>query len=250
MNRINYFHENYVQPVFDNKIVIELARRAFVIIAEIVKIVAAKMFLQFITKQFLFNNSKISAETAIITCIIAPVLEEIVFRGVLLKGIHLIQITWNYCKKNDLTKEDELGQQIFRVRLSSLVFAAAHLLNPHKNLIAAGIQFTWALLLGSNCGYLTEKYHTLSIGILIHGFNNSIAIGAEVYSEQYAPLFLLAIAVNALIADVLVETNIASYITSTMSNTLSSCYSFSTESHSIREFPEPPDDFEELVHIT
>ena len=60
--------------------------------------------------------------------------EEILFRGIIMQGILLIQMAWNYDRGRVLNEEDEKAQQIFRIQVSALIFAAAHLFNTHESL--------------------------------------------------------------------------------------------------------------------
>jgi membrane protease YdiL (CAAX protease family) len=181
-----------VQPLIYNP-AIQFVFRAVV---EVVKVVAAKLFLEFLGRQFLNNASKVAPREVFVITVFAPVVEEILFRGILLRGIHSVQKGWNYLKGKELSEKDVKAQQIFRVHLSALIFAAAHLTNPHKTVTSALIQFSWSYFGGVTYAYLSEKYRTLSVNILAHGFNNCLAVAARIYPAECAPLFLLAILVN------------------------------------------------------
>jgi membrane protease YdiL (CAAX protease family) len=205
--QVNHIHfiENYIDPVIHHPV----SQLAFRMVVEVVKIVAAKVFLEFLGKQFLNQVAKITPREIHIMTVFAPVVEEIIFRGVLLRGIQLTQKAWNWNdNRNDLTDEEEATQLKFRVRASALIFAAAHLMNPHKNIYSALIQFTWTFIGGLTYGYLSEKYKTLSVGILAHGLNNSLAVAASIYPAHLVPAFLLAVFINKLGAYVLAVTTI------------------------------------------
>lgn len=189
-----HFVEHYIDPIIQHR----ACQVAFQIALEIVKIVAAKIFLDYLGKRLLNDASKMSPREVFIITVFAPVIEEIIFRGALLRGIHVMQKGWNHVQGHELSEEEERTQQTFRVHLSALIFAAAHLLNPHKNVASALVQFTWTYFGGVTYGYLSEKYRTLSVNILAHGFNNSLAVAARIYPPHFAPLFLVAIIVNKL----------------------------------------------------
>lgn len=81
-------------------------------------------------------------------CLIAPLAEELLFRGVLLKK--LLEWKSNPC---------------FAIILSSAIFALFHL-NP--------AQIPGAFLLGLVMGYVVYKTGCIFIGIVIHSISNSL----------------------------------------------------------------------------
>lgn len=85
----------------------------------------------------------------ITVCILAPILEEILFRGILLRGLLQKGIS-----------------PIFAIFLSSFLFGLAHL-NPW--------QFLGAGLLGAVFGFVYYRTKALWICILLHALNNSIS---------------------------------------------------------------------------
>lgn len=190
---------------------------------EMIKIIAAKIILEFVGKKFLHDkNSTMTDREIYATTVFAPVAEEIIFRGILLQGIYLAQRGWNHYFDLKLTDEDRKAQQVFRIRLSALIFAAAHLTNPHKSSVSALIQFTWTYFGGITYGYLTEKYQTLSVSILVHGVNNSLAVAGRVYPES-AALCILAVFVNKFAAYTLAVTAIDEKLYSGLSQTAQFC---------------------------
>lgn len=82
-------------------------------------------------------------------CILAPVLEEILFRGILLRGL----------LQNGTSP-------IIAIALSSILFGAAHM-NPW--------QFLGAGLLGAIFGFVYYRTRALWICIFLHALNNSIS---------------------------------------------------------------------------
>ena len=181
---------DYMEPVLQNRVY----KATSAVIAEMVKIIAAKVFLEFLSRRYLNNiSSEYPVKQIYLITIFAPIAEEILFRGILLQGIHLTQICWHYLGGSELTEEDLTSQQVFRVHLSAIIFGAAHLMNPHQNAISALTQFTWSYFGGVAYGYLSEKYETLSVSILAHGMNNTLAVAGGVYGS---PIFLLAVIVN------------------------------------------------------
>lgn len=253
MQAIHRFNLNYVKPIRENR----WFQFASFAVVEIVKIIAAKTFLEYLGKQFLSHSTKVSKREIYNTIILPPVFEEIFFRFVVLQGIHLTQKILNsatrielssniygsskqnlqsnkliininpplmeevlcrgyvkatyfmtewakfiFCRTNayskdvqkkQMTEEEKRDQiqQVFRIHLSALIFAAAHLSNPHPNKTSALIQFTWTYIGGIIYGYMCEKYHSLAPGILAHGFNNGLALARKAYSPLIAPYLLL-----------------------------------------------------------
>lgn len=195
-----------------------------VVTKEAARVVAATLFLEIAGQKYLVDqNPKVSQKEIYNTTVIAPLVEEILFRGVLLNGIRLLQKGWNYLTFADkLTDEDRKVEQIFRVHLSALIFATLHLFNPHKHIAGALIQFTWSYLGGMTYAYLSEKYHTLSVNILVHGINNTLAVAGAVHGD-YAPICLLAIFTNKIFAYTIAVTSIDEKICAGLSATGQYC---------------------------
>ncbi len=201
VNRVAFI-ENYVEPVILHRV----CQIAFRVVVEIVKIVAAKMFLELLCRRFLLENANLSSQKIFLIVVVSPVVEEILFRGLLLGTIYLAQ-------KADIGEREKRAQ---RVHISALFFAAAHLANPHPTITSALIQFTWCYMGGITYGYLTEKYHTLSVGILAHGFNNALVVAAVLSSSNKMTIktvliFWGAIMANQLTWYILATTNIEEF---------------------------------------
>ncbi len=92
------FIENYIEPVIHHRI----CQLAFMVVAEIVKIVAAKMFLEFMCRRFIAENAKYSSHQVIVTVVVIPILEELIFRGIVLRAIYQMQKAEVNEKKNGL----------------------------------------------------------------------------------------------------------------------------------------------------
>jgi membrane protease YdiL (CAAX protease family) len=207
MQNLNHvtFSEKYFKPVIDHPV----TRYGFMIVAEVVKIVAAKMFLEFLSRRLWNHSSKLPFRNVYIAVVFAPVVEEIIFRGILLRGIHLIQKVFRkVCLSGGaISEQTRKTDQIFRVHLAALIFAGSHLLNPHRNAVSAGIQFCWTYIGGVTYGYLSEKYQSLAPGMIVHGINNSLATSATLHPKMM-PWCLLALMVNKLAAYILAITEI------------------------------------------
>lgn len=119
----------------------------------------------------------------------------------------------------NLEKKKKMHQQIFRVHLAALIFASAHLFNPHPSKVSALTQFTWSYMGGVIYGYLTEKYHSLAPGILSHGLNNMMAIAIRVHPSHYG-LLAVAIIVNRVGSYILAVTPIDRVMISEISKIL------------------------------
>ena len=103
--------------------------------------------------------------TIIMTVILAPILEEILFRGIIMKGMI-----------NNGTKP------LLAIALSAFIFGVVHF-NPW--------QFAGALLLGLVLGLVYYKTKSLLMSILLHAFNNLISAMLMLYSdsETFSQLF-------------------------------------------------------------
>jgi len=100
----------------------------------------------------------------LLTCIFAPILEEILFRGILQKGL--------------INKGISPIKAIF---LSSFVFGIIHA-NPW--------QFVSAFILGLVLGWVYQKTETLLLPMLLHGFNNISACVLTLNKKQSFADFL------------------------------------------------------------
>src|ERR1700761_9359282 len=111
MNCINFqkpyigFQKNYIAPIVNHR----LSQSAYQVISEVVKIIAAKIFLDFLSKVVIGEVSPVLRDRIWPVLILAPVIEEIIFRGILLKGIKLIQGS-----DDQLSKKDKKSRQLFR----------------------------------------------------------------------------------------------------------------------------------------
>lgn len=99
------------------------------------------------------------------TGIFAPVLEEIIFRGIIQKGL--------------MNKGMKPGRAIF---ISALIFGAIHF-TPW--------QFVGGLLMGAILGYAYYKTGSLLSSILLHSFNNVVSVSLMMFAHQdtYAGFF-------------------------------------------------------------
>ncbi len=107
-----------------------------------------KMFLEF------GSNNGLFAFIAIV--IAAPILEELIFRGIILNGL---------LKRYSPVKS---------IVISSILFGVVHL-NPW--------QFVAAFLIGLLSGWVYYKTRKLSLSILIHFINNLIAFGSAFFTD-------------------------------------------------------------------
>ncbi len=191
---------------------------------EAIQIVAVGIFLEVTRSFFLQATARLSQRDIFCITFVAPMAEEIIFRGVIVHVIHELQKGWNYVLKKELTEEEQRVQQLFRIHLSASLFALAHLTNSHKNATSALIQFSWTYLAGVSYGYLHEKYHTLSISMLAHGVNNLLAVSGMIFKRS--SLCLIAIIVNQLVFYVL-ATGVTSPLKWSKQNVSESCLALS-----------------------
>lgn len=85
----------------------------------------------------------------LMVCIFAPIFEEVIFRGIILRGMLNAKVT-----------------PIAAIVISGLIFGSAHL-NPW--------QFVGAGLLGAIFGYVYYRTKSLALPIILHALNNSLS---------------------------------------------------------------------------
>ena len=165
-------------------------------LVELTKLVSVAVFLNYLNttfllpalkpSRFIFANHNFVALTSGLSpnllmqhVVYRPLLEEILFRGMLLRGMHGLQIGVNYLFLNEeLTDEEETRQKVVRICASALIWGGCHLMNSAVDRKHAVIQIAWSCLGGIVYGILSENYKTLSYGYLLHGMNNALFIAA------------------------------------------------------------------------
>lgn len=315
MQAIQSFSKDYLEPVINHPIT-QLSAKVGV---EVVKILAIKIFFEYIGNQYLNNPKKISRGEVYVAVVLAPIVEELAFRLVLLQGIQVAQLMMKnksydpsekkslphyslveeiFCHDQigllsllirlvdsvfnrihitssyfinglslpigsaiqinlpfeldliyqiaqkginsikthingpiaiyqvlccayfgalsfinpmkemdeDEDKKEEKIKKTFRIHLAALIFAAAHLANPHADKMGALMQFSWSFLGGIIYGHLTEKYSSLFPGMIVHGINNSIAIASNIYSKEVKSILLAALVANRVFSYILAVT--------------------------------------------
>lgn len=212
------FREQYIQPLSDHPVIKKITWCG----KEIVKIAVTTKILEIVVANCLKPSSSLPASKIYGMTVLAPVLEEVLFRGILLPGIHCMQYLLS---KNDLTDEELEKQRNYRVQLSALIFGAAHLTNPHEHVAGALIQFTWSYIGGVVYGHLSEKYQTLSVSILAHALNNSLAVASMLaVTDGRKGFFLIAVFVSKIGIYVLcVKTKIADNVVERVNHAIVYC---------------------------
>lgn len=193
----------YVYPVFNHPV----TRLAYMTVVEMVKIAAAKVFLEYAANWLLISRN-MPAQVVWLVAVAAPVVEEIIFRGVVQRGIAFIQNVINYSKKREISSAELETQRMYRVQITASLFAAAHLMNAHKSVSAKLFQFSWCYIGGVSYGYLSERYRTIAVSILTHGINNIAALCLIAYPNAY---------IQTVCTLVLIINPLASYLLGTQS---------------------------------
>jgi membrane protease YdiL (CAAX protease family) len=197
---INTFEQTHPAS-FIQRHVYPVVRVVYQGVIEIVKVVAAQVFLELLTSALLGNQSKMAFRMVRLITVVAPVIEEILFRGILQRGINLCQNAWfKFILKREPTEKELCMLRAIRIQLSAIIFAVAHLKNPHKNLVSKLMQFTWSYIGGVAYGYLSDKYKTVSVSILAHGINNTAVVYLSSIPNANLGLCLSVIAVNPVVA--------------------------------------------------
>ena len=131
----------------------------------------------------------------------APIVEEILFRGLFQPGIGLLQKGNNRIKLwfgNETSKKDLVSQEKFRVYTTAAIFGLAHLTNLNKSLFQVVHSFHGGLAYG----YLKEKTDSIAPSIIFHAANNAISclvskfkLGSNSSIELVIPLLAISSAI-------------------------------------------------------
>jgi hypothetical protein len=176
---------------------------------EISYIAMAVLILDKATTAIFPAGSRLGGMNIRFVTVIAPLAEEVIFRGIIQRGIGIGQWGWNrFVLKRELTEEELAIQRIWRVQVTAFVFGAAHLTNPKPS----ALQFVWCYVGGVTDGYLSEKYRTLSLSILSHGLNNILATSIMFYPKNIN-IILIVIIANPIFCYLLGTRNTASTTT-------------------------------------
>lgn len=131
----------------------------------------------------------------IMVCILAPIFEEIIFRGIILKGMLNFKIN-----------------PTVAIILSGFIFGIAHL-NPW--------QFVGAGLLGTIFGFIYYRTKSLFLPMLLHALNNCLSYGLMMYYDGMEeslfdlsdlPLLIAITLVGILFCYLLIKTTKNKYI--------------------------------------
>lgn len=110
----------------------------------------------------------------------APVFEEIAFRGFIQTGLEYTQHGYNrikqVCFKTETSQADLEAQKKTRVWITAILFGLAHLGNQHASLIAKVMHVSFCCFGGLAYGFLKEKTETVAFGIFFHFSHNFIAV--------------------------------------------------------------------------
>lgn len=149
---------NYDFGIGSTKIVLLLCFATIAIqVGIIVPIVSQIPMPDFILQMFLDNGSRTGVYAFITIVIAAPILEELIFRGIILNGL--------------LKSYSPLKSII----ISSLLFGLVHL-NPW--------QFIGTFILGILSGWVYFKTKKITLPIIIHMTNNSLAFLGHYFSSR------------------------------------------------------------------
>lgn len=118
----------------------------------------------------------------------APVIEELIFRGVLQNGIGLLLKIGRcgFAKVKNQTVSEFSTESVLAVErkitigLAAVIFGLAHATNAHSSLAAKIFQVVHATLGGIEYGALLEETNTLAYSILGHAANNCIVVACYV----------------------------------------------------------------------
>ena len=185
---------NYILPKIHIAI-IAVGKTSLALVIEATKITAIVFALKIFIAVALPSSTG-----AKLVIILAPVLEEFLFRGVLLTSLEMMQKGYNvvrhYSHNHEMTKAEIKAQMVFRVRITALVFGLAHLANGHKP-IELAVQVTHCIFGGLTYGYFKEKRRSISLPIILHATNNALAVMmSETSYSPYLKLLFCAWLIN------------------------------------------------------
>ncbi|MCE5293002.1 MAG: CPBP family intramembrane metalloprotease [Chlamydiales bacterium] len=125
-----------------------------------------------------FSNMPDLFDEAIDSVVIAPVLEEILFRVILLDGIKAIQnAVFTHWHSRPATPAELQSQKVFRVWVTAIAFGIAHLGNYPGMSTAGKVAVTaWHILGGLIYGYLKEVADSASASLIYHSYHNYIVM--------------------------------------------------------------------------
>lgn len=161
----NYYNDFVVKNPFCNK--------AYWLVAETVKVTTTLLFLNLLSQRWVQSASLLARRQFVVATVLMPVVEEVVCRFFVLRGVQFAQKKWNqHVGKTVLTAEEEQRQQIFRVHFAACVSTILHLSRYPYNKQTVVYQALMAYVNGVGCGYLNDKYQRFSSGILLNGLHH------------------------------------------------------------------------------
>lgn len=159
-------------PFFTIRIVVLVLQKLFFIVKHpLVKQVPVAKLIQS------FGNPAYAAYLIFRICVVAPIIEEIIFRGFLQEKVRNIQVML-------FGPRDTEAQKTFRIGLQAFVFGVCHL-HPAQGALNVVI-FLFTSILGKRCGELKEKTSTLWTPMALHAHNNFSAT-ALIIGDHFIP---------------------------------------------------------------
>lgn len=141
---------------------------------EIFKIAVCSILLELLNRSLMGTHKQLSVKKIRVYVILAPLCEEIFFRGFMQKAIGSCLVKGS--KPENETKKKILNiHRAIRVHLAALFYALLHL-DLSQNDKPKYIPCIWFFLEGVNHGYLYEKYGTLCAPFINHGVSNLISV--------------------------------------------------------------------------
>ena len=141
-------------------------------VKEIISLVAVGVFLHYTSNWLCRGQPLLSTDRIWYMVVLAPVLEEYIFRGAMQRGIMILQGGADYFRnsnKKEFAEDITRKQQVYRIHFTAAVFGLAHLSNGYTM-----IQCFSCYFVGVGWGYLSEKYSSLALPILLHGIHNAL----------------------------------------------------------------------------
>lgn len=166
---------------------------------ETLKITVCSIFLEFLSIYLVGSHQTLSPQEIRLYVILAPLCEEIFFRGIMQKGISLCLEIFKKSYREDKTTQI---YQVISIYFTAFAYAFAHL-DLTKNNTPRYSAYAWFFTEGICHGYFYEKCGTLSAPFLNHAISNLISVyltkaGSNYSQASLVKIFLLKLIISCL----------------------------------------------------
>lgn len=196
---------------------------------ELTSVAAVVIFINTLTKSLAQKQRLVPYNRIWSLVVFAPIAEELLFRGLIQRGIKLSQKLFNWVIQSDILGQNlkkyfenqgdeenlERREQVIRIHLTALIFGLAHLTNSHASILSSIYQVSQCYFGGVAYGFLSEKYQTLTLPILAHATGNALVALMTVRLAKQKDLVLTQIALVALTVITITTLDVSCYLIGT-----------------------------------